>query len=252
MIPRVLDAFWLTGAMSEEFHDRNLSESEFWGVDLTRTRFRDTDLSGSEFFHTHWRGVTIDGVVDKLVVNGVDVTDFVNAHDPWYPVRTQLEPTTNAELRHVWQTLQSEWSALIRRMLDLPAEVVQSSIDGEWSARDTLRHLVFVIDKWFMWPVLGAREFSAIGLPNTGSQALNWPGVDLDADPSFEDVLAVRSEKIACFTGYIEAASVGDLPGTVEVLENGTVPAIMCVHAVLEEEFEHLRYTIRDLDILTA
>jgi len=34
------------------------------------------------------------------------------------------------------------------------------------------------------------------------------------------------------------------------VLENGTAPALMCFHVVLEEEFEHLRYALRDLDLL--
>jgi hypothetical protein len=31
------------------------------------------------------------------------------------------------------------------------------------------------------------------------------------------------------------------------VPENGEAPTMMCVHAVLEEEFEHLRYMVRDL-----
>ena len=40
------------------------------------------------------------------------------------------------------------------------------------------------------------------------------------------------------------------MPETVEVLENGTVPTVMCFHVVLEEEFEHLRYALRDLATL--
>ena len=37
-----------------------------------------------------------------------------------------------------------------------------------------------------------------------------------------------------------------------EVPENGAVPAVMCFHVVLEEEFEHLRYALRDLDLMAA
>lgn len=235
--------------MSEEFHDRDLSEAEFWGVDLRNARFRDTDLSGSRFFHTLWNDVSIDGVVERLVVNGVDVTDFVNSHDRWYPLRAQLEPTTSDELIRVWANLQVEWSALLERLSALPADVVRRSVDGEWSVSETLRHLVFVMDKWFMWPILGVREFSPIGVPNTGSRDLEWPGLDHDVDPAFDDVLAIRSERIARFTDFVAGLDIDALAETVEVLENGSVPALMCFHAVLEEEFEHLRYVLRDLGI---
>ena len=63
--------------MPEEFEDRDLAESVFWGVNLQRSLFRDTDLSGSTFFHVFMNDVSIDGEIDRLVVNGVDVTDYV-------------------------------------------------------------------------------------------------------------------------------------------------------------------------------
>jgi hypothetical protein len=40
-----------------------------------------------------------------------------------------------------------------------------------------------------------------------------------------------------------------ELPETVAIEKNGNVPALMCLHVVLEEEFEHLRYMIRDLAV---
>ena len=238
--------------MPEEFEGQDLSESVFWGVNLQRTLFRDADLSGSRFFHTLWSDVNIDGLVQRLVVNGVDVTDYVNANDRWYPLRTRLEPQSADELRAAWTDLRREWEAVLSRVASLPADTVLRSVNGEWSLRDTLRHLVFAIDKWFSGPVLGESTFTPIGLPNSGSQGHDWPGLDATSDPSFEAVLTVRAERLAQFTRYLETLDLGRLPETVEVPENGTVPTLMCFHVVLEEEFEHLRYALRDLDLMAA
>ena len=236
--------------MAEEFEDRDLSGSVFWGVDLKGATFRDADLSGSTFFHTLWSGVGIDGVVDGLVVNGVDVTDFVNAHDRWYPLRMQLEPSTAGGVREAWAVLCDEWRVLLGKVDSAAPGVADRSVNGEWSLRDTLRHLVFAMDKWFVVPVLGDEAFSEIGLPNTGSLGREWPGIDMSSAPGFEDVLAVRQAQHARFGDFIAGLDFADLPATVEVPENGTVPAHMCFHVVLEEEFEHLRYMVRDLAAL--
>jgi uncharacterized protein YjbI with pentapeptide repeats len=75
-----------------EFEGENLSDAVFWGVDLRRALFRDADLTGVKVFHAQLTDVDIDGLVERLVVNGVDVTDYVNTHDAWYPLRTMLRP----------------------------------------------------------------------------------------------------------------------------------------------------------------
>lgn len=238
--------------MAEEFEDRDLSDSVFWGVNLRGARFRDADLSGATFFHTGWSNVSIDGVIDRLVVNGVDVTDHVNARDRWYPLRTQLEPSTGDELRAAWATLQAEWQALLDRAALMGPDAVITSVNGEWCLSDTLRHLVFAIDKWFFLPVLGQTSYTWLGLPNSGSQAREWPGLQPDAAPTFAEVLDVRAERLRTFTEFVSQLDVATLPATVEIDENGAVPAVMCFHVVLEEEFEHLRYALRDLDVIAA
>ena len=238
--------------MPEQFEDRDLSDSVFWGVQLQRALVRDANLTGAQFFHTLWSDVSIDGVIDRLVVNGVDVTEYVNAHDRWFPLRTQLEPDTADALRSTWAVLQAEWAALLARAAQLPSEAVLQSVNGEWCLRDTLRHLLFAMDKWFCLPVLGALAYTSIGLPNTGSQGLAWPGLDPAADPRFDDVLATRRQQQDRFDRFIAELDFADLPDTVEISENGSVPAVMCFHVVLEEEFEHLRYALRDLDTLAT
>ena len=62
-------------------------------------------------------------------------------------------------------------------------------------------------------------------------------------------VLAVRAEYVERFTRYVADLDFNAVPATVEVMENGEVPGVMCFAVVLEEEFEHLRYTLRDLDL---
>lgn len=233
--------------MAEEFEDKDLSGSTFWGVKLRDVTFRDTDLSGSTFFHTLWDGVTIDGVINRLVVNGVDVTEHVNANDRWYPLRTRLEPADADGVRGSWAAISREWSVLLGKVAAHGSAVADESVNGEWSLRDTLRHLLFAVDKWFVLPLLGETAFHPWGLPNSGSQGRDWPGIDRSAAPSFDDVVQARAAQHARFESFISRLDFADLPENAEVHENGTVPAFMCLHVVLEEEFEHLRYMVRDL-----
>jgi hypothetical protein len=109
--------------------------------------------------------------------------------------------------------------------------------------------LVFATDKWFTAPILGG-EFDPIGLPNTGSLAFPWPGIDRDADPSFADALAVRRDRGARFAKYLAGLQPSDLTRDREVLENGHAPVQACLHVVFEEEMAHHGYATRDLDAL--
>jgi hypothetical protein len=222
----------------------------FWGVDLQRSLFRDVDLTGARVFHAMVTDVDIDGIVERLVVNGVDVTDYVNAHDAWYPLRTMLRPADAADALAAWDQIAAEWDTTCARAHELGDAGFTESVNGEWSLRDTLRHVLFAIDKWFVLPLLGATTFEPIGLPNTGSLAYPWPGLDLTATPSTTEVLAARAAQSAQVRAHLETLDMAALPAEVEVLENGNVPATECVYVILEEAFEHLRYARRDLALL--
>lgn len=242
----------MANVVGEEFEDRDLSGSTFWGVDLTNSTFRDAIFSGSTFFHVFLRDVNIDGIVERLVVNGVDVTEYVAANDRWHPLRTMLEPQTPTEFRAAWERLGAEWRNLVATALSMSPDAIVESVNGEWSFRDTLRHLVFVRDKWFAGPILGRARFNGVGLPNTGSRDFAWPGLDLTADPSVDELLEIRSRQDSELIEWLSDVDFTGLEAETEVLENGTVPTLMCLHAVLEEEFEHLRYATRDLDALSS
>jgi hypothetical protein len=149
-------------------------------------------------------------------------------------------------VRSAWDTLEHAWAPTIERAQRLTEPQRHESVDGEFSFVQTLRHLVFAMDKWFTAPILG-EGFHRIGLPNTGSIDFPWPGIDRAADPSFDEALAVRAQRAIRLRGYIDSLHPADLTETVEVLENGTTPVKECLYTVFEEEFEHNRYADRDL-----
>ena len=76
--------------MAESFEYRDLSGAEFWGVGLRGATFRDVDLTNAEFTRVFLVNVDIDALVDRVVINGVDITDYVNERDPWYPLRALI------------------------------------------------------------------------------------------------------------------------------------------------------------------
>jgi hypothetical protein len=232
--------------MGEEFEDRDLSEAVFWGVDLSGATFRDVNLTGASISHAWVVNVDIDGLVDHVTINGVDVTQYVNERDAWYPLRAMLRPTDPEGLRSAWDALERTWAATIDRARKLSDSQQLERVNDEWSFVETLRHLVFAMDKWFTVPILGG-DFAPIGMPNSGSVDFGWPGLDFNADPTFDDVLAVRADRGEHLRDYLQRVTPGDLDHTVDVLENGTVPAIECFYTVFEEEFEHNRYATRDL-----
>jgi hypothetical protein len=232
--------------VGEEFEFRDLSGSTFWGVDLTGSTFRDVDLTRVAITHAQLVDVTVDAYVERVVVNGVDVTAFVDEHDEWYPLRAMIRAEDVDGMRAAWDALELAWSATIARALELPAASQRRSVGGEWSFLETLRHLVFAFDKWFTAPVLG-EGFDPMGIPNSGSRDFGWPGLDLGADPPLDDVLAVRADRSTKLRAFVDRASAGELERVVDVLENGPSPVRTCVQVVFEEEFQHLRYARRDL-----
>lgn len=235
--------------MGDEFEDRDLSDAVFWGVRLNGATFRDVDFTGVRTHHVFLNDVEFDGFVDKLVVNGVDVTDHVNAHDPWQPLRGMLLPSTASEVATAWQAVSAAWNQTIEEAMTHAPDDLDESVNGEWSFLDTVRHLIFVSDKWILDPLSGA-EWQAIGLPNTGSRDFPWPGIDLTYQPALDDVLTVRRSQGEAIDLLVQGLFDDDLDRDVVVVENGRATAVDCWHALLEEEFEHRRYALRDLAIL--
>ncbi|RPI07576.1 MAG: DinB family protein, partial [Actinobacteria bacterium] len=113
--------------MPEEF-EGDLAGAVFWGADLTGARFRDVNLTDARISHAWVVNVNIDALVEKLVVNGVDVTAYVNERDPWYPLRAMLRASTPEEMRATWTALEAELAKTIARAQALPEDSLHESV----------------------------------------------------------------------------------------------------------------------------
>jgi hypothetical protein len=249
--------------------------TEAQGDEATRfrgARFVDADFSGAVFRSCDLRGVkvvdswlgevSLSGEVRKVVVNEVDVTGFVEAElDRRHPERVQLrEARTPDDFRAMWATVERLWGETMARAERLPAPARHEQVDGEWSLLETLRHLVFVADAWASRTILDVeRPYHRLGYchsshPRDAALAL---GLDLDARPSFDEVMAVRADRMAVVRRIVDGVTDGELtrscsrppaPGYPE--EPRTVGR--CLRVVMAEECEHRRYAERDLAVLEA
>jgi len=233
--------------MAESFEYQDLSGAVFWDVDLTDAQFRGVNLTNAAIVQSWMTNVDIDAVIQNITINGVDVTAYVNEHDAWYPLRSMLSPPDPEGMRTSWAALEATWAETITRAQQLPEDKLHESVDGEWSFVLTLRHIVFAIDKWFTVPILGESSFHPFGLPNSGSDGLDWPGRDRTAEPTVEEALAVRADRSVRLHDYLETVTPDDLTKVVDILENGENPVRQCIHVVFEEAFQHNRYALRDL-----
>jgi len=138
----------------------------FKDQDMTDAEFRECDLSRARLIGVVMQDVVIDGLVSNLVVNGVEVSSYVQAElDRRHPVRLLIRSADPADLRRGFLQLRSDWAATLERLHGMPEGFEHHRVGGEWSTVETLRHLVFVHDSWFRRCCLGSTEpFTAIGL----------------------------------------------------------------------------------------
>jgi hypothetical protein len=138
----------------------------------------------------------------------------------------------------------------------MPAGTVEVSVDGEWSFAQTLRHLVMATDTWLGRGVLGVEQpYHPVGQPNSEYAT---DGHDLSVfartTPSYAEVLEVRAGRVAMVRDLLAEVTAEDLrqtrPGPWAPEHEETV--LSCLHTILEEEWEHLRFAVRDLDAIQA
>jgi len=233
-------------------------------------RYVDEDLNGAEFREclmddTRFIGVVmqraeIDGLVTELVVNGVAVMPYVEAElDRRHPVRLLLRSDDPLDLREAHRQLMADWAETAERLRETPG-LERSSVNDEWSAVQTLRHLVFVHDSWFRRCVLGSTaRFTPMGLGIETVPDREEQGLDPAADPSLDEVLAVRAEQAAEREAWLADVTPEQLAGPAPVPDGPGWPPYargrtvrQCLGTVLNEEFEHHGFCVRDLDLIKA
>ena len=233
----------------------DLRGAEFTGADLRGARFAEADLSGAVM-----RGVNADGVdIDDpflcdggsfLRVNGVDVIPFVEAElNRRFSGRAARRAEDPDGLRAAWAAVERAWPATLARVAAMSAGTADVSVGGEWSFAQTLRHLVHATDLWLGRAVLQFEQpFHPIGLAHASIED------PTTVPPSYAEVLQVRAGRVAMVRDFLATVTPDVLaaprknPHDPE--RHTTVRS--CLHVILKEEWEHLRYAVRDLDAIEA
>ena len=239
----------------------DLAGATFVGVDLRGARVAESDLSGVVMRGVEVARMDIDApwLPDGgyLRVNGVDVVPLVEAElDRRFPGRAERRATDAEGLRAAWASVEREWAALVARAEAMPAGTVDVSVEGEWSFAQTLRHLVLATDAWLGRSVLGLEQpFHPLGQTFDGAED---DGFDMSVlttgQPSWADVLDARAGRVAMVRDFLATVTPGDLDAP---RRNPWRPLVQettrsCLHVILEEEWEHLRFALRDLDAIEA
>ncbi len=242
------------------FEQVDLSGADLRAVDLTGARLRSVDLTGVVMRGVELLDVDINGEIENLTINGVDIGPLVEAElNKRYPDRAKMRPTDPAGFREAWDIVERLWGETVERARLLQPELLHESVDGEWSFMQTLRHLVFATDSWIRRAILGdPSPWDPLGLP--WSEMPDTPGVprDRDARPSLDSVLELRRSRMSTVRQVIEGLTDASLHGNTEPVEGPgwpeprSYPVRRCLLCIHNEEWEHRLYAERDLDALTA
>ncbi|WP_434443950.1 DinB family protein [Lentzea sp. E54] len=240
--------------------------------DLGGAEFVDVSLQGARFTRSNLSGVVMRAVdvgeadIDApwlldgrtaLRVNGVDVAPFVEAElNRRFPGRAQRRAGDPDGLRTAWAALEAAWTAALDRVAGMPPGTADVSVDGEWSFAQTLRHLVMATDTWLRGPVFGVEQpYHPLGLPNAEYETDGYDvSVFVSGTPPYADVVEVRAGRIAMVRDFLAGVTEADLavarrnPWEPEHPES----TLSCLHTILTEEWEHLRFATRDLDAIAA
>jgi hypothetical protein len=229
--------------------------------DLTGAEFRECDLTGARLIGVVMQDAVIDGLVTNLVVNGVEVMGYVEDElDRRHPVRLQIRSDEPDELRRGWMILRDDWASTIARIRRMHPGTEHQRVNDEWSPVETLRHLVFVHDSWFRRCVLGRTDaFTPMGLAISFVPDQEAQGLDLSAAPTLDEVLAVRDDQAIELEDWLTSVTADQLQEPAPVPEGRGWPpyargrsVVQCLRTVLNEEWAHHGFCVRDLDLIEA
>jgi hypothetical protein len=228
--------------------------------DLAGAEFRECDLSNARLVGVVMQGAVIDGLVIDLVVNGVEVMAYVEAElDRRHPVRRLIRSDDVADLRRAGRQLRADWADTVARIRQSPG-IEHESVNDEWSAVQTMRHLVFVHDSWFRRCCLGSTDlFTPMGIGPSVEPYRQAHGLDPSLEPSLDEVATVRQAQAAELESWLESVTPEELGASAPVPHDDVWPPYargrtvrQCLGTVLNEQWEHHRFTTRDLNLITG
>jgi hypothetical protein len=242
------------------FDRADLTGAHLRAVDLSGAQFRGCELHGVVMRGVELGGVRIDGEIENVTINGVDVGPLIEAElDRRDPDRASMRPADPAGFRRAFEIVERRWSATVDRARGLPPELLHESVDGEWSFIETLRHLVYATDAWVRRAMLGdPSPWHPLDLPWDEMPDTTGTPRDRSARPSLEEVLELRKDRMATVRQVIDGLTEASLNGHTEPVTGPGWPpprsfAVRdCLLVILSEEWQHRLYAERDLDALTG
>ncbi|HET9169420.1 MAG TPA: DinB family protein [Actinospica sp.] len=235
----------------------DLRKAEFREANLSGARFVECDLSGVVMRAVDIAGADIDApwlfeAGSVLLVNGVDVAPFVDAElDRRFPGRAERRAEDPQGLRSAWAAVERTWEATLERAAALPAGAVDVSVGGEWSFAQTLRHLVLATDFWLGQAILKVEQpFHPLGLMYEGGEREHDMSVFTTAKPTYAEVLQARASRVAMVRDFLAAVTPEELAAARANPHNPQRSKTVrsCLHVILQEEWEHHRFAVRDLE----
>ena len=240
------------------FEGDDLREARFVDCRLDSAEFREVTLVGARFIGSVLIDVEIDALVQNLTVNGVDVVPLVEAElDRRHPERLALRPTDLEGASRALEVVDAFWAPTIELVRTLPEDARHQRVAGEWSVLETLRHLLFVYDAWFGRAVLGEEKpYHPLGLAASFLDSRDF-GLDTDLRPGLDEVLTARKERQDQLRAHLATmddeilgrrVSTHGIAGFSPEEERSPMD---CLRAILDEEWSHHRFAVRDLAVLT-
>jgi DinB family protein len=244
-------------AQSDQFRGARIHLCDLAGLEI-----RDCDVTGLKIVDCYGGDVYLGGAFERLVVNDVDVTAYVEAElDRRHPTRVLARDATSAaDYRAAWAAIETSWEATLDRARRLPEAQLHEQVDGEWSFVETQRHLLMAGDAWLGNAVLEEdTPYHPWGLPHGGmpSDAVAKLGLTLEATPTLDEVLAPRLARMATMRRVVDGLTEAELDRVCGRKPADPYPdqdyvVRRCLKVVLKEEAEHHRYAVRDLAVLEA
>jgi hypothetical protein len=243
-----------------DFTEIDLRGSRFERVDLAEAWFHSVDMSRVTIRNAELIDMDISGYIENVHVNGVDIGPLIERElDQLHPERLKLRPTTADGYREGWAVIEAIWPSTVERARRLPAEQLHERVDGEWSFIETMRHLVFATDAWVRRAYLGdPTPYDPLDLPHTDMGDVSSVPNDASARPSLDEVLALRADRMAGVREVMAGLTDRRLTEMTAPVPEPGYPAsdsyavTRCLRAVLNEEWWHHQYVVRDLAVLES
>jgi uncharacterized protein YjbI with pentapeptide repeats len=229
------------------------------GLNFEGARLRNVNMHNAKITGAYLVNASIEGDFEGLRMNGVEVAPLIEAEiERTHPVLKQLRTLRSADdVRANLETAFDIWDELIARASALDESIVHARVDDEWSFAETLRHLIYATDAWFRHAVLDLPQpYHALAVSHSEATGHD-PGIDLDAAPTFAEVVAAWRANQADMRAFAAGLGDADLKREHEPTASAGHPygkhsLRTCFWVVNNELYWHATYATRDLDALAT